>query len=212
MLLLVWDLCLRGNRNGIDAFLWQEYSPEIRIDDISVQDPFVPSSESTSTADSASQNSGDEVCSDSSGFDYVEDVTIEDSFFTENCSFEYIYSDLLYESSTISVIQTLAILFSWFCSYPGISKDAFSRLLYLLHSCLLPKGNKLPESYGKAKTVIQHLIVPVEEYDCCINDCVIFRNCAAGNFESLNSCPECKSGHYFPSTTIPRNMYHWVHD
>ena len=78
-------------------------------------------------------------------------------------------SELLFETSTLSVSQSLALLFKWFCSYPGISKECFSRLLYLLHTFFLPTGNKLPKSYIKARALIKDVLVPVQSYDCCVN-------------------------------------------
>ena len=103
-------------------------------------------------------------------------------------------SGSLYESSELSVNKTLAILFTWFCSSPSISKEAFSGLLNLLHNFVLPKDNKLPSSYPQARSVIHNVLVPVEEYHCCINDCIIFRNGSEGSFESLTRCPQCDDG------------------
>lgn len=51
-----------------------------------------------------------------------------------------------------TLIQLLALWFSWFCSSPGTSKESFSRLLHILNMFLLPDGNSLPESYAKALT------------------------------------------------------------
>ena len=69
----------------------------------------------------------------------------------------------------------------------------FSRLLYLLNTFLLPAGNTLPTSYLKARAAINHLLVPAQGYDCCVNDCIIFRKSAERDFSDLSSCPKCKS-------------------
>lgn len=119
-------------------------------------------------------------------------------------------SDCLYESSELSVNKTLAILFTWFCSSPSISKESFSRLLYLLHKFVLPTNNKLPCSYPQAQSAIGNLLVPLEEYDCCIKDCIIFRNCSEGSFESLTNCPKCGSERFHPHTSIARKKFKYI--
>ena len=118
-------------------------------------------------------------------------------------------SDCLYESCKFSVVQTLAILFTWFCSFP-ISKEAFGRLLYLLHQFVLPANNKLPDSYGKARNTIQDFLVPIQEYDCCINDCIIFRNCSDGAFKDLTTCPKCDSARYYSHTKIAKKRFKYI--
>lgn len=107
----------------------------------------------------------------------------------------------------LQVVQSLALLFSWFCSFPGISKEAFSRLLYLLNTFLLPAGNTLPTSYLKARAAINHLLVPAMEYDFCVNDCIIFRKSAERNFSDLSSCPKCDEPCYYPCSKIVRKKF-----
>lgn len=119
-------------------------------------------------------------------------------------------SEQLYDTSEISVSQSLAILFNWYCSFPGISKEAFSRLLYLLNSFLLPNGNKLPNSYARAKSLIKDLLVPVQNYDCCSNDCIVFRNSAKGDFKDLDVCPKCGTTRYQPCTTVAKKQFKYI--
>ena len=51
-------------------------------------------------------------------------------------TFEFIDVDdePLYPSSNLSRLSAIAMLMSWFASYPGLSKDSFSHLLHLLHT------------------------------------------------------------------------------
>lgn len=109
-------------------------------------------------------------------------------------------SDLLHESSELSVCQTLAMLFNWFCSYPSISKECFDRLLYLLH----------PMSYAKAKVIIKDMLVPIQSYDCCINDCITYRNCAKGDFAELTHCPSCSAPRYKPNTSSAQKLFKYI--
>ena len=79
-----------------------------------------------------------------------------------------------FSDSPLSLVKTLAVLLSWFSAYPGISKNAFSGLLYILHHFILPSPNNLPSSYKAAKSKIKaHLVSPVE-YHCCKNDVFSF--------------------------------------
>ena len=98
----------------------------------------------------------------------------------------------LYEGSTLSTFQALSILFSWFSVHPGISKSAFEHLLNILHRYLLPSENNLPATYKKAREIFQPCLSPVIEYDCCVNDCVVFRDSSSGKYSKLKECPVCK--------------------
>ena len=91
----------------------------------------------------------------------------------------------LYEGSTLSSFQALSILFSWFSVHPGISKSAFEHLLNISHRYLLPSENNLPAPYKKAHEIFQPYLSPVIEYDCCVNDCVVFRNSSSGKYSKL---------------------------
>ena len=115
-------------------------------------------------------------------------------------------SEELYEKSELSISQSLAILFNWFCSYPNISKESFSRLLYLLNSVLLPKGNKLTNSYTRARSMIKNSLVPITTYDCCSNDCIIFHN----KTKDYDVCPKCDASRYLPCTTIARKQFKYI--
>ena len=175
-------------------------------------------SESTSTNCGSSTTDESTNLSSGSGIEgiigsNVEGICIEeplqcDNFTMYDMSAEN--SELLYESSELSVYQTLAMLFNWFCSYPSVSKECFNRLLYLLHSFLLPTGNKLPMSYAKARVIIKDSLVPIKCYDCCVNDCIIYRNSAKGDFEGLNHCPSCSAPRYKPNTSIAQKQFKYV--
>ena len=119
-------------------------------------------------------------------------------------------SDPLYESSGLSVNKTLAILFTSFCSTPSISKESFSKLLNTLHKFVLPAGNKLPSSYQQAQATIQGLLVPLKEYDCCTNDCIIFRDGPRESYESLENCPKCGSERFHPHTRVAKKKFKYI--
>lgn len=165
---------------------------------------------SSSSASSVSDSEHESIDSSSSyeELNYEHFINIEEPFqeFMDHDVFGDGDSSPLYESSELSVSQSLAILFNWFCSYPGISKEAFNRLLYLLNSFLLPVDNKLPNSYIKARTAIKEMLVPVQQYDCCINDCILYRKDA----KDLTNCPVCNEHRYQTSSSIARKSFKYI--
>ena len=119
-------------------------------------------------------------------------------------------SENLYPAADITVIKTLALLFTWFSSFPGISKEAFSRLLFVLHTFLLPVPNQLPASYQQAYSLINKWLVPVQQYDCCVNDCILFRSCKSGNYQSMSTCPVCGEHRYMKYTETARKRFKYI--
>ena len=110
-------------------------------------------------------------------------------------------SPKIYSDAGVSTIQAISMLLSWFAAFPGISKASFTRLLILLHDYILPRGNNFPRSYEDAIKLIKETLSPIKEYHCCVNDCVVFRKCSAGDYETLSKCPECEEDRYLPDTT-----------
>lgn len=72
----------------------------------------------------------------------------------------------------------------------GMSKTALSDSLKCEKSSL-PQPNHLPSSYKEARTLIAPLLMPLQKYDVCINDCVIFRDSGEYEYANLNECPQC---------------------
>lgn len=59
-------------------------------------------------------------------------------------------------------------------------------------------------------TMISKLIIPAQAYDCCVNDCVIFRNSLAGNFQDLQECPQCREPRFHKSSKIARKNFKYL--
>ena len=91
-----------------------------------------------------------------------------------------------------------------------MSKDSFSNLLHVLRNSILPHGNKLPSSYTEAYSIIEQLIVPVKQFDSCVNDCVVFKQCLEGSFENLTVCPKCSEPHFKKESSIPRKVFKYI--
>ena len=106
------------------------------------------------------------------------EMNFSEPSYHQQCTYEQLTktattSENLYPGANITQFQAISMITSL---HPGISKAAFDRLLYLLHTHILPKGNILPQSYREAKSVLRDLLTPTKEYHCCINDCVVFRD------------------------------------
>ena len=117
---------------------------------------------------------------------------------------EFSNAEKLYLDSSISLIQALSLLLSWFSAFMGISKESFSHLLTVLHVFLLPAGNVLPTSYASALKHLKPFLSPIKEYHCCVNECVMFRNSSAGEYEKLLKGPISDEPRFMLNDTTPR--------
>jgi len=157
--------------------------------DVPLQSAFLPSSNHSSTATDEDEESSGNVhsCSESPSTcddSILESITLEEPFIS--CGLDA--ADVLEED----------VDFAWFSAFSGLSKEAFDRLLYVLHTFLLPSGNKLPP------------FVPVDEYDCCVNDCVLFRDSASGTYSKMAVCPKCGEERFEPHSKIARKKFKYI--
>ena len=118
----------------------------------------------------------------------------------------------LHPDSSLTTLKAVMILLSWFSSFPGISKNAFSRLLFVLGKFILPKDNNLPKTYSEAVKMVRDLTTPITDYHCCINDCILFRDCVQGKYASLTKCPECGEDRYQKDSKskAPRKLFKYI--
>ena len=54
------------------------------------------------------------------------------------------------------------------------------------------------------------MLVPVTEFDCCVNDCILYRNCDSKHYESASSCPICAESRYQPGTRHARKKFKYI--
>ncbi len=120
-----------------------------------------------------------------STIDIADDIRFPDDDGQKYCSYVPDFKDnddRLFSDAQLSTIQAVTMMFTWFSTFPGISKEAFNKLLSLLHDFILPSGNNLPANYREAKKMIDPYLSPITEYHCCINDCIIYRDSRDGKF------------------------------
>ena len=162
-------------------------------------------SSSSETSSNTSQSSIDNESTSTAG-DEADDL--DDSGFGLGSDFDLNAipeCDPLFPGSSLSLLSALATIFSWFTAFPGVSKEALGRLLFILHKLILPSGNSLPASYASAYAVIKSHLVRVEEYHCCVNDCVVYR----GAKKDLKHCPECLEPRFL-ADGVPRKRFKYL--
>lgn len=150
----------------------------------------------------------------------IQPVSIEDITFPEddskNSRFESFLpqfdkdAEMLFSGAKLSTLEAITMLISWFSMFPSMSKEAFSRLLYLLHTYILPEENTLPSSYYLAMKKINPYLSPIKEYHVCPNDCIIYRDCDGGKFEKLTRCPICNEDRFFENEKRPKKVFKYL--
>ena len=179
-----------------------------------IEEPFVVDGETSSDSDSSDTSfyslETDSSCSSStttrSSLPDEFDDPYEDMYDDTTFSFgDTEHTSPLFPGSSINILSSLAILFSWFSAFPGISKQAFNQLFHILHYFILPSGNSLPATYTDAYSIIRHLLATVEDYDCCPNDCILYR----GPHANSTHCPICGEERYMDKT-IPKKRFKYI--
>lgn len=100
------------------------------------------------------------------------------------------FTQPLFEGSSTSVLEAVTKHLYVFSVNHGMSKTALSDSL-MCEKSSLPQPNHLPSSYKEARTLVAPLLMPLQKYDVCINDCVIFRDSGEYEYANLNECPQC---------------------
>ncbi|VDI44760.1 Hypothetical predicted protein [Mytilus galloprovincialis] len=124
-------------------------------------------------------------------FKFDESQIIPDILFDENLHLKENFSQNLYASSSVTLLEAVFQHFYVFSTNNGMSKSAMSNALQTEKSHL-PQPNSLPPTFKEAKSLIKPLLMPLQKYDACINDCILFRSCDNGNYSDLASCPICQ--------------------
>lgn len=97
----------------------------------------------------------------------------------------------LFPGSRITVLEALFAKFRTFCAHPFSTKTELDELFRADNMFNLPESNHMPSSYREARKLIEPFLFPLERYDVCVNDCIVFRKDAL-NFKSCNICKEAR--------------------
>lgn len=123
--------------------------------------------------------------------DFLSEINEEDELYSSSKA-----KMLLFEGSSVTVLQALCGYLAWFTEHPGTSKSALSDLLSLHHKQILPDGNNLPSSFDEAYSFIRPFLLPFVVYEACPNDCILFRKTDRYDYSTLENCPICNSKRY----------------
>ncbi len=195
-------------------------SSPFKLTQVTVQDPFQFPGKTKSPQYQGDQLSSTSERSSSPDPDIPSPFSDDASLFGDDPSFfssgpqSYVpdadSSERLFPGSPLSVVQAVAILASWFTSFPGMSKVSFSRLLFLLHTFLLPDGNSLPTTWAAATTLLRSFLLSVQDYHACVNDCIVYRNAGKNTYKHLTKCPVCGEPRFHDGTTEPRKRFKYL--
>ena len=94
-----------------------------------------------------------------------------------------------------------------FVSTPNDTKKSVTTLLSTTKRRMADGiDERTPDSYKKAKKVLEPFILPLHKYHVCPNDCIIYRK----QYENKVSCPVCKSSRYdIDGKTALRNFSYY---
>ena len=81
----------------------------------------------------------------------------------------------LYGEARITVLDYIFLEMLKFTSHPSYAKETVTENCRQDKHHKLPLDNKCPLSFTSAKNMIKDFLVPLESYDVCPKDCVIYR-------------------------------------
>ncbi|XP_022100010.1 uncharacterized protein LOC110984295 [Acanthaster planci] len=112
----------------------------------------------------------------------------------------------LFTGSEVSVLQAVTMLLSVHGLFPGVSQRAIGEIFRILHYFILPAGNGLPDSFVAAKKLVGEFLIPVNTFDVCPQDHVVFDG---PNRERLH-CPKCSAPRYHDGTQKPQKAFAYL--
>ena len=95
----------------------------------------------------------------------------------------------LYGGAPITVLDYVFLDVRKFASHPCYTKVCVTENFRCDKLYKLPKPNNACGSYEEAKNIIKEFLIPLQKYDVCPKDCVIFR----GELKEDQQCPNCSS-------------------
>ncbi len=103
----------------------------------------------------------------------------------------------LFPGSKKSIQREIARKVSTFCDNNGHTKDSLDASIRDYKQDLHIQPNEFPPSWYEAKKWIGKYLLPRDTYDCCINDCCLFRKISdTKDYSGLSKCPICNEERY----------------
>ena len=95
----------------------------------------------------------------------------------------------LYGGAPITVLHYVFLEMIKFVSHPCHIKVSVTEDFHCDKLYKLPKPNNACGSYEEAKNIIKEFLIPLQRYDVCPKDCIIFK----GELKEDQQCPNCSS-------------------
>lgn len=95
--------------------------------------------------------------------------------FKEDVSKDPRYSQPLFSGSQTTVLDAVTKHMYIFSMNHGMSKSAVTDSLACEKSSL-PQPNLLPKSFREARSFVSPFLMPLEKFDACLNDCILYRD------------------------------------
>lgn len=106
----------------------------------------------------------------------------------------------VYEGCDASILEILTELMYLKSTY-GLSVEGYDTLMKTIQK-LLPKPNKLPDTFYKAKQKMRNLGLKHEKIDACANNCILYRK----EYKDLTECPTCHEPRFKTRTSGGRDI------
>eukprot|EP00111_Clytia_hemisphaerica_P011821 TCONS_00034748-protein len=100
----------------------------------------------------------------------------------------------LYPGSELTVLEAIFLKIRTFVGHTS-SKAELSEIFRNDHQHVLPKPNNMPSSYEEAYKLIEPFLLPLETYDVCVDDCMLFR----GEHSEKDQCVLCGKDRRYPN-------------
>ena len=195
---------VRRNDDVILSSVYADAGPDPPLVDI--DDSTSSTAESVLSDGSGDIPGGDKVGGDAT-IEYVFDVLV-----AANPSLD----QPLHDGTDISVL-TVCYMLIFFMTDNNVSRTGMSQLWDFMVLMLGDDiASNLPPFKKAFKLVTETSGTTRQQLDCCVNDCVIFRDRPAGHdphgqhrFANLTRCPNCKEPRY-NSSDKPRRVFSWL--
>ncbi len=83
--------------------------------------------------------------------------------------------------------------------------------IFKTHKYDLPEGNCFPSTWKEAKGLLKDTLVPLRKYECCVNDCIIYRKVLGGaDYSKLTECPVCQESRYKDGSKVAQKIFTYM--
>ncbi len=117
----------------------------------------------------------------------------------------------LFNGSKKYVQLEIAKKVATFVDNNGHTKDSLDKSILAYKQDIHVTPNNFPASLYEAKKWIGKYLLPTDTYDCCINDCCLFRKISdSKDYSKLSKCPICNADRYIEGRKIAKKRITYI--